>query len=393
MFADIAQGNPVIDPVDFFQDDHDVSFLPVWPVGQPCFSGGGLLSGGLEGGGQVFPAGLELSAPEAQPLLQDVPHELPPLLRGQVPDGLEVEVGAFTVDSPGAHGEAELNVGLDLPGVGGAVEEPELHGALGEESVEVDAVVPGGVVVLVVDTTVISVVQRTVPHPLDVGLGLVGGLLHGLEHSGIHFPAPAVGAVSDLEGFVEEVLAADGEVQEAGQGFRRVVRAVHVDVDPAGPVGEGPGFPKGADHVLEIVQVFVLKNRRDHFAGVVASGVDLPAVVLPLGVDASVAHGLPGAALAVRGAVGLVVGADEPAGGSEVGGDDLCGLLAGDAGQLNLDAEVLLLHHFVHGISPLTLHPPWFIMGEPGRGAVFPSRPPVYCERFTGAFSFVRVSF
>lgn len=50
---------------------------------------------------------------------------------------------------PDAAGQAQLDVRLDLPGVlHGGVEQPELHRAFGEHTVEVQGVVPGSVVVL-----------------------------------------------------------------------------------------------------------------------------------------------------------------------------------------------------------------------------------------------------
>lgn len=48
------------------------------------------------------------------------------------------------------------------------------------------------------------------------------------------------------------------------------------------------------------------------------------------------------------GLIGVVVGAEVAGLGTEVSGDDVSGLLAGDTRQLNLHTKVLLLHHIVH---------------------------------------------
>ena len=230
--------------------------------------------------------------------------------------------------------------------MGGTVEQPELHGALGEVGVEVDAVVPGGVVVLVIDAASIVVVGSGVPGSFHVAVG-ADGVLHCPEEFGGHLVAPLIGTGTDLEGFVEQILSAGGEVDQAGQAFGGVLLAIHMDVDTAGAVGDCTGFPESSDDVLEIFQIFVLEDGSNQFAGVVVVGVHGAAVDLALGADGSVGHCFPGAVLAVGCAPGLVVGTDVAEGSTEVVGDDACGLLTGDAGEFDFYAEVLVLNHFV----------------------------------------------
>ena len=45
--------------------------------------------------------------------------------------------------------QAELDICLDLPGVGGAVEKPELHRTFGESGVEVQSMVTGRIIMLI----------------------------------------------------------------------------------------------------------------------------------------------------------------------------------------------------------------------------------------------------
>ena len=152
-----------------------------------------------------------------------------------------------------------------------------------------------------------------------------------------------------------------------------MVGSVHVDVDSAGAVGHGSGLAEGTDDLLQVLHVLILEDGGHDFAGVFPVGADPLPVDLALGADAPVTHRLPGAALAVRGLVGVVAGPDVPGvAGAEVVGDDLRGFLPGDSGQLNLDAEVLLFHHVVHGVSSLTDMPYSVIIGgnrgkAPGR--------------------------
>lgn len=215
----------------------------------------------------MLTAGLELGTLQAQPVLQDTVHQGGFLLLGVVGHFLEEQAVGVGFDCPCAHCQTELDISLDLASVGGSVEQPELHGALGEVGVEVDAVVPGGVVVLVIDAASVVVVGSGVPGSFHVAVG-ADGVLHCPEEFGGHLVAPLIGTGADLEGFVEQILSAGGEVDQAGQTFGGVLLAVHMDMDTAGAVGDCTGFPESSDDVLEIFQIFVLEDGGNQFAGV-----------------------------------------------------------------------------------------------------------------------------
>ena len=85
-------------------------------------------------------SGLEFWSPHSQPILQDVLHQRSTLRLGFVLLQSGEMQGLFGVDRPGTHGQTELDIGLDLSGMRGAVEQPELYGSLGEESVEIEQV-------------------------------------------------------------------------------------------------------------------------------------------------------------------------------------------------------------------------------------------------------------
>ena len=76
---------------------------------------------GLEYSDQVLAAGLELFASEAQPVRQDAGHKSAFLPGSVVLTTLEEQPLTGAVQGPGAHGEAELNVGLYLPGMSRAI--------------------------------------------------------------------------------------------------------------------------------------------------------------------------------------------------------------------------------------------------------------------------------
>ena len=118
-----------------------------------------------------------------------------------------------------------------------------------------------------------------------------------------------------------------------------------MDMDAAGSICHSSGLDQLPDNVLQILNVFVLKDRRDNLAGVLTAGIRDPTVPLDLTPDTAVAHSLPGAALAICGFVDLVVGSDVAGRGSEVVCNNLGGIRSSNAGQLDFNAEVLILDH------------------------------------------------
>lgn len=164
-----------------------------------------------EYGGQMLPAGFELFSPQAQPVIENAGHKGVFLLGSVVLAALEEQPLIGALHGPCAHSEAELNVRLDFSGVGCTVEQPELYRALGEEGVEVNAVVPAGIIVLMVNAACIPVIHSAVPYPLQAVPGLFGVFLHGLKEAAVHFPAPMVGPAADIQRLIEQILPADGE--------------------------------------------------------------------------------------------------------------------------------------------------------------------------------------
>lgn len=123
-----------------------------------------------------------------------------------------------------------------------------------------------------------------------------------------------------------------------------------MDMDAAGSICHGSSLDQLPDDVLKILNVFVLKDGGDDLAGVVGTSALDSAVALDLADDAAIAHGFPCAALAIGGAVNLVVCTKVAGSGAEVVGDNPGGVLPGDAGQLDFDSEVLVLDHHVHSL-------------------------------------------
>ena len=202
--------------------------------------------------------------------------------------------------------------------------------------------IPGGIVVLMVDPAVVVVVRGAVPDSFEAVRRLLGIILHFLQEGGGGLLAPAVGSGPDPEGFVEEVLSADRKLFEAGEAGGRVVRAVHVDVNPAGFVRHRAGLHELHEDRPDIGEIFVLEDRGDNFTGVVPAPDGEPSGSGgSLGSDGTVAHGLPLSAFGIAGGVGVVTASDMAEALPEVFGDDLRGLLSGDAREFDFDSEVL----------------------------------------------------
>lgn len=134
----------------------------------------------LEYSGQVLAADLEFFAPEVQPVRQYICHKSTFLLCRVVLAALEEQPLTGVVQRPGAHGEAELNVGFYLSGMCRAVEKPKFYRTLSKESVEVDPVIPAGIVMLMVNSACVPVIDSAVPNALQTIPCLFSVFLHGL---------------------------------------------------------------------------------------------------------------------------------------------------------------------------------------------------------------------
>ena len=152
-----------------------------------------------------------------------------------------------------------------------------------------------------------------------------------------------------LQRFAEKILPAHHQIHQPDQAVRSMVGSVHMNVDPAGAVGQGATFDQLPDDVLQVFDVLILQDRADHFAAEIGGSpafgpVNDPAIPANLRLDGDVTLALPLPAFGVLRGVGVVsIVFMANAVGSEVGGDDLRGGGAGDAGQLDFDSEVLIL--------------------------------------------------
>ena len=228
------------------------------------------------------------------------------------------------------------------------MEKPEFNRALGEGRVEVEHVVPAGIVVLV------SAVVRAVALVPDVPeLVHGGGLLavDSLQESGVYRAAVVAGAAGvDADGSADLLFVACHDVDQIPQGLCGVVALADVDVDSASSGGAAlrSSLPKEAEDALQGLDVVVGEDRGDQLAFLVVRSA-----------DAHVPLELPNPALLVfasPGHVAVLCGCVVGGGSEELGNLGGC-LLSGDVVHLHLDPDGLVLHGFnlrsglfVHGL-------------------------------------------
>ena len=235
-----------------------------------------------------------------------------------------------------AHSQAELDVSFDLPCMGGRVEAAEFHGSLREYAVEVQHAVPGAGVVDV------AFIAAIIPDGFElVACGGFAGVQ--LVHEAlVGFLAVVHPAYFDTQRGNQHILAAGKDICQGAEGLSGMGRRVDVDVDAAGIVGLGALTSEQPHDLLYGLHVSVVANGADDFATI--PGVAGGRAIAEGGPDGSIAHGLPGAALLVFGGPGVVAAALVGVPGSKIGSHGLGSVLAGDAGQLDFDTEVLVLH-------------------------------------------------
>lgn len=135
--------------------------------------------------------------------------------------------------------QSQHDVCPDLPGVKCAVEPSKLHRAVAmEEAVEIKKMVAATVVVLIASFTPVSLI----PDAFDLSKG--GGFdpVHAFHEVGIHFLAVAHPLGFDLQCLIEQVVVTGDDVHKIADAARRVVRAIQVDMDATGFIGEASGF-------------------------------------------------------------------------------------------------------------------------------------------------------
>lgn len=84
---------------------------------------------------------------------------------------------------PCGHCQAELDVSFDFSGMESTVEKSEFYSPFGEVAVEVDSVIAGAVIVLMVNTATISVICAAIPNLFCLFLGDIFVFFHFIKES------------------------------------------------------------------------------------------------------------------------------------------------------------------------------------------------------------------
>ena len=264
--------------------------------------------------------------------------------------------GAALGDGLGGHGQAQVDIGCRQPGVQGGVETAELHGAPVKHGVQVEGVVAGLVVVVVLHIAL-------VPDLLQRGqvLRLVGGQGPGLPQHGFpHLFAPSFGPfLVHLEGLEQDVLLGEHDADEVFQALPVVAGPVHMDVEAAGIVHLGPGPLHPPHTLLEHGELVIGELGRDHLHPVVPAlviiGDDLIAADgFLLREDATVAHQLPAFPLGVFYHPGVISAARILSLCPEIFRQRPCSLPPGDASHFHLHTEALVFQTNHAAAPPLS---------------------------------------
>ena len=185
-----------------------------------------------------------------------------------------------------------------------------------------------------------AAVVAVVPNVLDRLHGLWLLAVHGFDQLRVHGLAVAYPRGFNLKGFVEEVVLRGDDVHEVADASRRVSRAVQMNVNAAGVVGEAARLAELADKLLQGFNVLLVgEDGADQLDAVGSARAPLVSVFLLLGADAAVAHELPNPPVRCGDLLCVVVGSALRVGSVQVLGGDLRGLLSGDPRELDLDPE------------------------------------------------------
>ena len=234
------------------------------------------------------PCGLEFRPAHSKSVDQNTGHQSGFLLLGVVGAVLEEFAVVVALDGPARHCKAKLDISLDFSSVGSSIEQPEFNSAFGEIGVKIDTMIPGLIVVRMVNRAVVAIIGCTVPHMLGSVPTLLSTLLHSFQQLRGDFVAPSVGSASNLQRLVEQILSSGSQVQQSSEAFGCVVGTIHMDMDSAGGVCHGTSLNQLSDDVLEVFDVFILENRRNNLTGIIRIGSDDAPIDLFLGADASV---------------------------------------------------------------------------------------------------------
>ena len=239
------------------------------------------------------------------------------------------------------HREGKGDVGANLAGVQRRVESAKLHGVIAvKKTVQVEERVPAGVVMRIAVSAVAGV-----PNLLDLCEGFRSARVHAAYQIRVQLFAPAFARRLDLQGFVKKVVPAGDDVHPVANAQRGVRRAVEVDVDSAVlRIGECARFAKPADELLQRVHVLAVgQDRRDQLDLVVVGRANLPSAFLAHGVNARVPQKRPFPSAVVVSVVAVVAAAVGNR-AAEEGCRCVRSLFAGDARELDLDAESCGFH-------------------------------------------------
>ena len=127
--------------------------------------------------------------------------------------------------------KAKLNICFDFSCMKRAIEKSKFNSTFLEEAMEIQRMISCGVIMLMIDTTTISVVCWAIPDLFDrIGCDVLI-FFHGIEQVFTNWQTPTIFSTSDCKGIINNFLPTIHEVYQSAQRGCCMVRSIDMDMD------------------------------------------------------------------------------------------------------------------------------------------------------------------
>lgn len=112
-----------------------------------------------------------------------------------------------------------------------AIEKSKFNSTFLEEAMEIQRMISCGVIMLMIDTTTISIVCWAIPDLFDrIGCDVLI-FFHGIEQVFTNWQTPTIFSASDCKGIINNFLPTIHEVYQSAQRGCCMVRSINMDMD------------------------------------------------------------------------------------------------------------------------------------------------------------------
>lgn len=127
--------------------------------------------------------------------------------------------------------KAKLNICFNFSCMKRAIEKSKFNSTFLEEAMEIQRMISCGVIMLMIDTTTISIVCWAIPDLFDrIGCDVLI-FFHGIEQVFTNWQTPTIFSASDCKGIINNFLPTIHEVYQSAQRGCCMVRSINMDMD------------------------------------------------------------------------------------------------------------------------------------------------------------------